>query len=69
MKHYSDAQLADIENVTREAGYDLPIAWLIGFIQDYELLLPKELKKYPTMQAQLADIINWIKNGDPEGER
>lgn len=70
MKYYSDAQLAQIEEAVREGdGWDIPIAWIIGFIQDYDILLIDLFKSYPTASAQLKDILDWMYNGDPEARK
>lgn len=67
MKYWSDAQLADMENALKEGdGYDIPLAWIIGFLQDYDLVLLQQLSHLPTAKRQLEDIMDWIYNGDPE---
>lgn len=67
MKRWTDAELADMENALREGdGYDIPLAWIIGWLQDYDLVLFRQLAHLPTAQKQLKDIMNWIYNGDPE---
>jgi len=49
MSRTSDNTLGELEEVTREAGFDYPIAWALSFLIDHQkqiaLGLPKDLKK------------------------
>ena len=64
MTYYNDDQLSEMEEAVRAAGYDVPIGWLLGFIQDYDLFLMERLKEYPTVLEKFKGIITWMKEGD-----
>ncbi len=62
-------KVAAAERAAKEAGYDFPIAWALMFLHDHHEVLdarlyePSDLKY---IREELAKIVDWIMNGDPE---
>lgn len=55
--------LTAAETAVREQDFDLPIAWATLFLLDKESIIAKNC---PKIAVELGDIVDWIKNGDPE---
>jgi hypothetical protein len=63
----SDSYLARAEEILRDAEYDLPVAWAIGFLLDNENLLTGLLRdnNHVDKAESVEGICDWIINGDP----
>ena len=60
-------ELSAAEDVARKAGFDLPIAWGLGFIADGHMVLIVALEDagYSFMAEEVRAIADWVANGDP----
>ncbi len=53
------------EEITRQAGFDLPIAWALGFISQHKGIISDSLKAegYYSFADEVEAIGDWIRNG------
>jgi hypothetical protein len=61
MSRTSDNTLAELEDVVREAGFDYPIAWALGFLIDNQRALSINLNDY--QRKELRRLCKEIRQG------